>query len=180
MSYETVKSFSAKEKELTIKGAYSSSNVTDAYGRRVTEKFEQNYTNLKDFKDGLFNFVDGYFEGSARFSNSSTFVKRIRMLIHENLIESHPDKQFSDIIWHKVARSEKAFNIMIGKEKIELATYSIVGNENIVLRKLRSKIKLECDKKATVFYEKAEVKRIFDLANDCGWVGSYGLKIIEN
>lgn len=178
MSYETVKSFSAKEKELIISGAYSSSNVTDGYGRRITEKFEKKYRDLQDFKDSLLGFVDGYFDGTLRFSVTSTFSKRVRMLQHENLIESHTDKY--GITWSNAVRNEKAYNIMIGKEKIKLATYSIVGQDNIVLRTLRSKIKLECDKKATVFYEKAEAKRIFDLANGWGWIERYGLKIVKN
>ncbi|KRN10801.1 hypothetical protein [Liquorilactobacillus mali] len=176
MSYETVKSFSAKEKELIIRGTYSSSNVTDAYGRRVTDKFEKKYKDLQDFKDSLLGFVDGYFDGTLRFSNSSTFVKRVRMLQQENLIESRKDKY--GLVWHYVVRNEKAYNIMVGKEKIKVPTYSIVGNQNVVLRKVKSKIRLESMRKPTVFYEKAEVERIFDLVED--WVGSYGLRIIEN
>ena len=178
MSYETVRSFSAKEKELIIRGTYSSSNVTDAYGRRVTDKFEKKYKDLQDFRDGLLAFVDGYFEGTLRISASSTFVKRVRILQHKNLIEIHVDRY--GLEWSKVIRSEEAYAIMVGKKKIKLDTYSIVGHENTVLRKIKSKVKLEINKKATAFYEKAEVKRIFDLANGWGWVESYGLKIVKN
>ncbi|KRL08044.1 hypothetical protein [Liquorilactobacillus hordei] len=181
MSYETIKSFSASEKNLTIKGSYSSSNVTDMYNRRITEKFEKKYEDIEDFKNSLFTWVDSYFEGTAQFSNSSVFVKRVRMLLHEDLIASHPDKQFPDIIWRTVNRTDLAYQIMIGKEKIYLPTYSIMG-DGYAIRKNRSRIQvidLE-DKKPTIFYDIAEAKRIFELTqNSFGWQ-RFGFRVVEN
>ena len=181
MSYETIKSFSASEKTLTIKGSYSSSNVTDMYNRRITEKFEKKYKSIGEFRESLFTWIDSFLEGTARFSNSSTFVKRVRMLLHEGLIVSHPDKQFPDIIWQTVNRTDEAYQIIVGKKKINIPTYSIIGDEYAV-RKNRGKIRVVelSDKKPSVFYEIAEAKRIFELVqNSFGWQ-RFGFKIVEN
>lgn len=126
MSYDTLKKLNINLKDLTIKYAYSSSNVRD---RMVTTEVEKNFNSKKELEDFLLGIVSGHFDGCTRVSRSLTLYKRI-YLKENNLIENGIAKD-----------TEEVRQILIGEKKVKVKQF-IFASEVYVLKSTKIGVQL--------------------------------------
>ena len=130
MSYEKLKKLNINLKDLTIKYAYSSSNVRDYRDRMVITEVEKNFNSKKELEDFLLGIVSGHFDGCTRVSRSLTLYKRIQYLKENNLIENGIAKD-----------TEEVRQILTGEKKVKVKQF-ILASEVYVLKSTKMGVQL--------------------------------------
>ena len=130
MSYDKLKKLNINLKDLTIKYAYSSSNVRDYRDRMVTTEVEKSFNSKKELEDFLLGIVSGHFDGCTRVSRSLTLYKRIQYLKENNLIENGIAKD-----------TEEVRKILTGEKKVKVKQF-ILASEVYVLKSTKIGVQL--------------------------------------
>ena len=130
MSYETLKKLNINLNDLSIKYAYSSSNVRDYRNHMVTTEVEKNFNTKKELEDFLLGIVAGYYDGCTRIPRSLALYKRIQYLEDNNLIENGIAKD-----------TEEVRQILTGEKKVKIEQF-ILASGVFVLKMTKTGVKI--------------------------------------
>lgn len=117
MSYEIIKSFKTDRKNLIIKATYQVNNVRDCWGKRITEIYQKKHDSIKEFEDSLIVWANEMLSGTAKFSRSMTFSKRVHWLHLNSLTRDKHQNTNTDWEWFEMIDTPLTRKILSGEIK---------------------------------------------------------------
>lgn len=143
MGYEIMKSFKIDKKNLTISGRYASSNTYNADGTRYVDDFIQKFDTIEEFEQEVVVWANRCLEGTAKFSPSMTFNKRVNWLVKNGFAYSINPDRYRDWKWYQLENTREVVDVLTGTKKVKTPLYAMVSvSQGCVLKNTQSGIRL--------------------------------------